>query len=434
MHLFKGKVKKLTIKYKGNSFNFEIEPYETILHVKKLIMRIEPNINLNEYDLICENKEIPNDDDLRMDEICKSKNILIELSKKENEKNKTEQLSIKCKCNKENITTYCRKCLKFICNDCKKLLHSEHNTLTFDTKNLSENIKFYSIKLQAEISETLNQYSDIENMFNNTLLIDYFSYKEMIIRKLNSMEVIFKKFEQFNSLFKDTFQNLEKMALETSRKIDKITEEISWNLLNDKKKSLEMNYEEFNKYFSILSENESIISKMKNKVDSRKEEFEINKKINKTFNNIDSLFDSIEDLTNKSYEIIKKKNDEIMNINNNNNDKLKEKKKKIFFYNPKEDNKNIIHFKKPIKEIKIKSYNSNSLIKSENNLFLKDNEISQRNIFENKKKSFRESYKTFALSNNIDSNNSKRIQIKINYSNLDKNSYIKLPYIQSLLK
>ena len=97
------------------------------------------------------------------------------------------------------------------------------------------------------------------------------------------------------------------MALETSRKIDKITEEISWNLLNDKKKSLEMNYEDFNKYFSILSENESIISKMKNKVDSRKEEFEINKKINKTFNNIDSLFDSIEDLTNKSYEIIKKK-------------------------------------------------------------------------------------------------------------------------------
>jgi len=224
------------------------------------------------------------------------------------------------------------------------------------------------------------------------------------------------------------------MALETSRKIDKITEEISWNLLNDKKKSLEMNYEDFNKYFSILSENESIISKMKNKVDSRKEEFEINKKINKTFNNIDSLFDSIEDLTNKSYEIIKKKNDEIMNINNNINDKLKEKKKKIFFYNPKEDNKNIIHFKKPIKEIKIKSYNSNSLIKSENNLFLKDNEISQRNIFENKKKSFRESYKTFASSNNIDSNNSKRIQIKINYSNLDKNSYIKLPYIQSLLK
>ena len=28
MHLFKGKVKKLTIKYKGNSFNFEIEPYD----------------------------------------------------------------------------------------------------------------------------------------------------------------------------------------------------------------------------------------------------------------------------------------------------------------------------------------------------------------------------------------------------------------------
>ena len=434
MHLFKGKVKKLTIKYKGNSFNFEIEPYETILHVKKLIMRIESNINLNEYNLICENKEIPNDDDLRLDGICKSKNILIELSKKEDEKNKTEQFAIKCKCNKENITTYCRKCLKFICNDCKNLLHSEHKTLTFDTKNLSENIKFYSIKLQAEISETLKQYSDIENMFNNTLLIDYFSYKEMIIRKLNSMEEIFKKFEQFNSLFKATFENLEKIALETSRKIDKITEEISWNLLNDKKKSLEMNYEEFNKYFNILSENESIISIMKNEVDSRKEEFEINKKINKIFNNIDLIFNSIEDLTNKSYEIIKKKNDEIMNTNNDDDEKLKEKKKKIFFYNPKEDNKNVIHFQKQVKVIKVKPYNSHVLIKSSNNLYIKDNEISNRNIFENKKKTFRESYKTFDSSNNIDLNKNKKIQIKINYSNIDKNSLIKLPKIQNLLK
>ena len=68
------------------------------------------------------------------------------------------------------------------------------------------------------------------------------------------------------------------MALETSRKIDKITEEISWNLLNDKKKSLEMNYEDFNKYFSILSENESIISKMKIKLILEKKNLKLIKK------------------------------------------------------------------------------------------------------------------------------------------------------------
>ena len=434
MYLFKGKVKKLTIKYKGDSFNFEIVPYETISHIKKLIMKIEPNINLNEYNLICENKDIPNDDDLRLDEITKSKNILIELSKKENENNKIEQLTIKCKCNKNNITTFCRKCLKFICNDCKKLLHSEHKTFTFDSKNLSENIKFYSIKLQAEISENLKQYSDIENMFKNSLLIDYLSYKEMIIRKLNSMEDIFKKFEQFNSLFKETYENLEKIALETSRKIDKITEEISWNLLNDKKKSLDMKYEEFNRYFNILSENESVIKIIKNEVDSRKEEFEINKKINKIFSNIDSLFNSIENLTNKSYEIIKKKNDEILNTNNNDDDnKFKENKKKNnIVCNTKKGNKNIICIRKSLKSNKIKSSNNDLLFKSENNLCLKDNEMNQKNIFENKKKILRESYNTF-IANNIESTKNKNNHLRIN-SNINTNSYIKLPYIQNLFK
>ena len=123
-----------------------------------------------------------------------------------------------------------------------------------------------------------------------------------------------------------------------------------------------------------------------------------------------------------------------MNTNNDDDEKLKEKKKKIFFYNPKEDNKNVIHFQKPVKVIKVKPYNSHVLIKSSNNLYIKDNEISNRNIFENKKKTFRESYKTFNSSNNIDFNKNKKIQIKINYSNIDKNSLIKLPKIQNLLK
>ena len=30
MHLFQGKKKKLTLKYKGNSYNLEVEPYEEI--------------------------------------------------------------------------------------------------------------------------------------------------------------------------------------------------------------------------------------------------------------------------------------------------------------------------------------------------------------------------------------------------------------------
>ena len=69
MHLFQGKKKKLTLKYKGNSYNLEVEPYEEISSIKKLMNKNYPNINLNEYNLIYDNKEFPKDDEIRFDEL-----------------------------------------------------------------------------------------------------------------------------------------------------------------------------------------------------------------------------------------------------------------------------------------------------------------------------------------------------------------------------
>ena len=58
--------------------------------------------------------------------------------------------------------------------------------------------------------------------------------------------------------------------------------------------------------------------------------------------------------------------------------------------------------------------------------------MNQKNIFENKKKILRESYNTF-IANNIESTKNKNNHLRIN-SNINTNSYIKLPYIQNLFK
>jgi hypothetical protein len=52
---------------------------------------------------------------------------------------------------------------------------------------------------------------------------------------------------------------------------------------------------------------------MKKEVDSRKDEFETNKKINQIFNDLDKIFEEMEKLSNKSNEIIKENIEEINN-------------------------------------------------------------------------------------------------------------------------
>ena len=145
-------------------------------------------------------------------------------------------------------------------------------------------------------------------MFNNNLLIDFFSWKEIIIRKLDKIELLFNKFEDFKLIFQNKFENVEKMCIDLAKEIDKNINEISWKSLNNKKtKNIEITYKEIKDYFTKLSENESPIIILENEIESRKEEFETNKKINEIFLNLEKTFEEMEKLSNKSYEIIKSK-------------------------------------------------------------------------------------------------------------------------------
>ena len=424
MHLYQGKKKNITIKYKENTSNLEIEPYETLSYLKNILMRIYPEITLNEYNLIYQNKEIPKNDGIRIDEIFKGKKNIIEIIKKNiNKEEKNDNLiKDKCKCNNGYVTNFCRKCNYFICSNCKKLLHSEHKTIPIEIDNFSENIKFYSIQLQSEISDCLNKYKEIENMFNNNLLIDFFSWKEIIIRKLDKIELLFNKFEDFKLIFQNKFENVEKMCIDLTKEIDKNINEISWKSLNNKKtKNIEITYKEIKDYFTKLSENESPIIILENEIESRKEEFETNKKINEIFLNLEKTFDEMEKLSNKSYEIIKSKIGE-MEENNKNKNNLKRKSYEIELI---DDNRkgNIFHYNSTLKYMKNR-YNKNVLYQSAD--FQKEFDNNLKNVLS----SDRKHYESKKLINNY--NYSENHGLKNDYSSKPiKNTKFKLPSIKA---
>ena len=376
MLFYQGKKKKLTIKYKDHISNIDIEPYETISHLISLILRIYPEINSKDYYISYQSKELMKIDNvnLRIDEFFKGKkNSIIEITKKEknNDEIDLNKINEKCKCNNTIISYFCRKCNCFICSNCKKLYHSEHNTIPIEIDNILENIKFYSIELQNEINESLTKYKEIENMFKNNVLIDFFSLKEIIIRKLETIEQVMNKFEEFKSIFQKKYVTIEKMAFDLSNKINKNINEISWNLLNNKKVKSEITYKEIKNYFQNLNSHESLISIMKNEVNSRKDEFETNKKINQIFNDLDKIFEQMEELSNKSNEIIKEKIEEsnkkinknqilhlsqsieLNDVINNNNNKIKKKKSYV-------DSFNILKYQNEIIGNNIKNVNKNS--------------------------------------------------------------------------
>ncbi len=318
MLFYQGKKKKFTIKFKDHVSNIDIEPYETISHLISLILRIYPEVNTKDYYISYQNKELlKNDNDnLRIDEFFKGKkNSIIEITKKDkkNDEFDLNKMNEKCKCNNTNISYFCRKCICFFCSNCKKLYHSEHNIIPIEVDNILENIKFYSVELQNEINESLTKYKEIENMFKSNILIDFSSLKEIIIRKLEKIEKFLNNFEEFKSIFQKKYETIEKMALDLSNKINKNINEISWNLLNNKNVKSEITYKEIKNYFENLSSHESLILIMKKEVDSRKDEFETNKKINQIFNDLDKIFEEMEKLSNKSNEIIKENIEEINN-------------------------------------------------------------------------------------------------------------------------
>lgn len=314
MYLFSGKKTKIYIQYEENTAHCELSPYETLNHLKQIIIQFFPQITSNHILHINNSTKAINEYDefIQISELTKGKSnlkLLITKPKRPstpsietNDFNSTSNSinKFKCKCTQFSISHYCSNCKEFICLQCKITSHCEHKTISIDIQSIDESVKLFAISLQADISNEMNNYIQIENMFKENMLIDFFSWKEMIIRKLDKIEIFFKNFEEFEKIFKKKFGTIERMASLTSNKIEKISNEY----YTDKNK---MNIDKAKEVIEYLNQSSEIIRILIDENASRREEFHTNSQINGLFSDLDKIIDKVEALSLISYQEIKKR-------------------------------------------------------------------------------------------------------------------------------
>ena len=201
----------------------------------------------------------------------------------------------RCECN-GRITSHCTLCNMMLCSECKKR-HSNHKVINVNIDNIEESVKLYSISLQAEVSSELNTYKKIENLFKSLFDVNFDEWKQSIYRKINSLERVYNKFKDLYVLYEDKCAVIEKTAIDTTLKIDKILEEMSFKLFAKHSASKNTSSKEFilkgYKALCSLAKNEETINAMKKDVTSRNEQYKYSKKINDLFSQIEDIMENI---------------------------------------------------------------------------------------------------------------------------------------------
>lgn len=323
MYLFSSKKTKISADYNGDTVNFELCPFDTLSHLKEVSIQYFPEITFNPV-FYHQSKPLSDYDDLmRLSELTKGKTFIHLTIEKQTQLFSSKgmkrlsydnSISIKTKCscrinscnaignsnNENTISFFCINCREFICLNCKTN-HDNHRRFIFDIYSTEDSAKSFAISLQAEISNELNKYKEIDNMFKSSLLIDFNSWKKEIICKLNQIELIFKSFKHFELILSSQMDNIERMAMDTFNKIEKKLN----NYLNEKKKSNDI--DKAIDVFKYISNSREVIEFVSKENESRKEEFEANKAINELLINLKSSLEDIEQLSKTSYIEIQRK-------------------------------------------------------------------------------------------------------------------------------
>ena len=372
---------KITINYNEKSTTILCDFYESISSLKTKIKSIFPE--LNDFNILYNNKILSLENTLQS---LKSNELIFFIQKI----NKIICQSCENKNNNNNFF-FCRNCLRFSCLNCKSFFHKNHNLIEINN-NLEECVKIYSIKIQADLTHELNKYKEIQNKFKNSMLIDISSWKEIFIRKLNEIEKIYLKFEKFAEIFEKKINEIEKNVNFINKNIDKNLNDLSWNLINNKKNKFDV--ENAIEYFEILKENEKFIKNLQNEINVRNEEFNCSVKINDCFEKIDKILNDLENFGNEGFLIIEKNN-----FYNENKINKKFKTDKNFSRNNKNNfNKNSNDFNKNSNENK----NSNDFNKfsNENKNFSTDIKNFTKILKENVKTPYNNYNKSIKIMNN----------------------------------
>ena len=231
-----------------------------------------------------------------------------------------------CDKHKYKVSEYCRTCKKFICQECRlNQLHKDHLTIQLNIQNLEESIKLYITLLQInekknvkEINEAvLKQENDIID--NETLIQKENNLLDKFDKIISNYHSFMRKIDKKIGIDKKKYRimvinNFNDVALRISMQINSILNKFDVAL---KKKEI-VSFNDLQYYLDEISKKEETLELIRERTIKYLLTFEINNKVESTFDNIEATLNDINDEINP-FNLDKKFNKELTKILNNSN-------------------------------------------------------------------------------------------------------------------
>ena len=253
-----------------------------------------------------------------------------------------------CDKHRFKVSDYCRTCKKFICQECIiNQLHKDHLTIGLNSQNLEESIKLYIMILKTNEKKNLKRLNENQNRKDDDLIdINILTEKEkdMMVKLdkiINKYHSIMNKIEKNIGNDKKKYRvmvinNFNDVAMRISMQISTILNQFETAM---KKKYSNLTLEELKYYLDEIGKKEETLELIRERTIKYLLTFEINNKVDTTFNQIESTLDLINNEENP-FNLDKIYNRELLKIisvgnknyinNNINNEKNNKHKYKSF--------------------------------------------------------------------------------------------------------
>ena len=207
-----------------------------------------------------------------------------------------------CDKHRFKVSDYCRTCKKFICQECIiNQLHKEHLTIGLNSQNLEESIKLYIMILKTNEKKNLKRLNENQKRKENDLIdINILTEKEkdMMVKLdkiINKYHSIMNKIEKNIGNDKKKYRvmvinNFNDVAMRISMQISTILNQFETAM---KKKYSNLTLEELKYYLDEIGKKEETLELIRERTIKYLLTFEINNKVDTTFNQIESTLDLI---------------------------------------------------------------------------------------------------------------------------------------------
>ena len=207
-----------------------------------------------------------------------------------------------CDKHRFKVSDYCRTCKKFICQECIiNQLHKDHLTIGLNSQNLEESIKLYIMILKTNEKKNLKRLNENQNRKENDLIdINILTEKEkdMMVKLdkiINKYHSIMNKIEKNIGNDKKKYRvmvinNFNDVAMRIGMQISTILNQFETAM---KKKYSNLTLEELKYYLDEIGKKEETLELIRERTIKYLLTFEINNKVDTTFNQIESTLDLI---------------------------------------------------------------------------------------------------------------------------------------------